>query len=61
MGDFFFIEKQYIWKYRAERTPQKTKTLVYPGWNKMLKILGILFELMKIETHGSKNCFKMFL
>ena len=35
--------------------------LIFPVWNKILKIWDILLELMQVEVKCSKNNFKFFL
>ena len=53
---FFLSEKEiFNWTYLLKKTPQRTKILISPVWNKVLKIWGTLFELMNIEVHCSKN------
>ena len=47
--------------YLLKKTPRRTKILISPVWNKILKIWAILFELINIEVQCSKNCFKFLL
>ena len=56
-ADVFFLSEKEIfnWTYLLKKTPQRTKILISPVWNKVLKIWGTLFELMNIEVHCSKN------
>ena len=59
---FFSSEKElFSWTYLLKKTPQRTKILISPIWNKILKIWDTLFELIQIEVQCSKNSLKMFL
>ena len=44
-----------------KKTPWRTKILIYPVWNKILKIWDTLFELIQIELQCSKNYFNFFI
>ena len=58
----FLSEKElFSWTYFLKKTTQKTKILIFPVWNKILKIRDTLFELIQIEPQCSKNIFKNFL
>ena len=58
----FFVRKElFSWIYLLKKTPRRTKTLISPVWNKILKIWETLFELIQIEVHCSKNYFKISL
>ena len=43
------------------KTPRRSKILISPVWNKILKMWYRLFELIQIEVQCSKNYFKIFL
>ena len=43
-----------------KNTP-RTKILISPVWNKILKIWDIHFEFIQIEVKCSKNYFKTFI
>ena len=45
----------------TKKTPRKTKVLISPIWNKILKIWHTRFELIQTEVQCSKNYFKTFL
>ena len=45
-------------KHLLKKTPQRTKTLVSPVWNKILKIWDTLSELIQIKVQCSKNYFR---
>ena len=44
-----------------QNTPRKTKILISPVCNKILKIRDTLFEFIQIEVQCSKNYFKKSL
>ena len=59
---FFSSEKEIFSRtYLLKKTPRRTKILISPVWNKILKIWDILFELIQIEVQCSKNYFNIFL
>ena len=59
---FFSSEKElFSWTYLLKKTPRRTKILISPVWNKILKIWDTLFEFMQIEVKYVKNYFKIFL
>ena len=59
---FFLSEKEVFSRtYLLKKTPPRTKILISPIWNKILKIWDTLFELIQIEVQCSKNSLKMFL
>ena len=47
--------------YLLKKTLQRTKKIVSPVWNKILKIWDTYFELIQIEVQCSKNYFSFFL
>ena len=51
----------FSWTDLLKRTSWRTKILIFPVWNKILKIWDTLFELIQIEVKCSKNHFKTFL
>ena len=58
---FFSSEKKlFSLTYLLKKTAQMTKILIFPVWNKILKIWDILLEIIQIEVQWSKNCFKIF-
>ena len=58
----FSSEKRlFSWAYLLKKTPQRTKILIYPVWNKILEIWDTLLKLINVEGQCSKNCFKIFL
>ena len=58
---FFSPEKQLFSWCLPKKTPRRTKILITPVWNKILKIWDTLFELIEIDVQYSKNYFKIFL
>ena len=59
---FFSSEKElFSWTYLLKKTPRRTKILISPVWNKILKIWDTLFKFMQIEVKCVKNYFKIFL
>ena len=59
---FFSSEKElFTCTFLLKKTPQRIKILLYPVWNKILKIWDILFEIIQIEVQCSKNYFNFFL
>ena len=51
----------FSWTHILKKTLRRTKMLLFPDWNKILKIWDKLFELIQIEVQCSKSYFKMFL
>ena len=45
----------------TKKTPRRTKILISPVWNNILKIWDTIFELIQIEVQYSKNYFKSSL
>ena len=61
VGIFFFSEKElFSWTYLSKKTPWRTKILIFPVWNKILKIWSTLFEIIQIEVQYSKMYLKFF-
>ena len=62
-ADIFFVTKGelFSWTYLLKKILQRTKILISPVWNKILKIWDTLFELIQIDVQYSKNCFKIFI
>ena len=60
---FFFVRKKELFSstYLLQKTPRRTKILISPAWNKILKIWDKRFELINIELECCKNYFKTFL
>ena len=59
---FFSAEKElFSCIYLLKKTPRRTKILISPVWNKILKIWDTLFELIQIEGKCSKKFFKISL
>ena len=53
---YFFVRKgAFQWNKSTKNTPQRTKILIYPAWNKILKIWDTLFEIIQIEVQCSKK------
>ena len=54
--DVFLSEKEHFkWTYLLKKPPRRTKMLISPVSNKILKIWDKPFELIKIEVQCSKN------
>ena len=54
--DVFLSEKEHFkWTYLLKKAPRRTKMLISPVSNKILKIWDKPFELIKIEVQCSKN------
>ena len=51
----------FSWTYLLKKTPRRTKILISPVWNKILKIWDTHLELIQIEVQCSKNYFKIYL
>ena len=47
--------------YLLKKAPRRTKILIYPVYNKILKNWDTLFELINIEVQCSKKKFNFFL
>ena len=61
-ADIFSSEKElFSWTYLLKKTPLRTKILISPVWNKILRIWDIAFEFIQIEVQCSKSYFKIFL
>ena len=61
-ADGFASEKELLsWTYLLKKTPRRTKRLISPFWNSILKIWGTLFKLIQLEIKCSKSYFKYFL
>ena len=58
---FFSPEKELFSWCLLKKTPRRTKILITPVWNKILKIWDTLFELIQIDVQCSKYYFKIFL
>ena len=50
----------FSWTHILKKTLRRTKMLLFPDWNKILKIWDTLFELIQIEVQCIKNYFKFF-
>ena len=61
--DLFFSSRKefFSWTYLLKKTPRRTKILIFPVWNKILKIWDTHFEHIRIKVQCSKNYFKIFL
>ena len=60
-ADGFTSEKElFIWTYLLKKALRRTKILLFPVWNKILKIWDTLFEIIQIEAQCSKVYFKFF-
>ena len=58
---FLSSEKElFSWTYLLKETPGRTKILMFPVSNKILKIWDIFFELIQIEVECSKKYFNFF-
>lgn len=56
--DVFSSEELLLsWTYLLKKTSQKIKILIFPAWNKFLKICDTLLEIVQIEVLCSKNYF----
>ena len=56
---FFSSEKElFSGTYLLKKTQRRTKVLISPVWNRILKIWDTLFELLQIEVQCSKNYLK---
>ena len=60
VGIFFSGKELFSWTYLSKKTPRRTKILIFPVWNKILKIWSTLFEIIQIEVQHSKMYFKIF-
>ena len=61
ISPFFWSGKElFSGTHLLKETPRRTKT-ISPVWKKILKIWGILFELIEMEVQFSKNYWKGFL
>ena len=58
---FFSSEKELFSRTDPlKETLWRIKILIFPVWNKILKIWDKFFELMQIEVQCNKNHFKIF-
>ena len=58
----FSSKKEFFsWTYLLKKTPWRTKILISPVWNKILKVWDTHFALIQIEVQCCKNYFKIFL
>ena len=58
---FISSEKElFSWTYLLLNTPRRTKMLICPVWNKILKIWGSLFDLTQIEDNEVNIVSKFF-
>ena len=57
----FTTDASFLWKYLLKNTLRRTKILVSPVWNQILKIWDTIFELIQIEVQCSQNEFITFL
>ena len=57
----FFSSKKELFSrtYLLKKTQRKTKVLISPVWNRILKIWETHFELIQIEVQCSKNYLKI--
>ena len=54
----FSLKKElFSWTYLLKKTQRKTKILISPVWNKILKFWETLFELINIEGEISSKFF----
>ena len=61
-ADVFSSEKELLsWTYLLKKAPRRTKRLISPFLNSVLKIWGTLFELTQLEVKCSKSYFNFFL
>ena len=60
VGIFFSEKELFSWTYLSKKTPRRTKILIFPVWNKILKIWSTLFEIIQIEVQYSKMYLKIF-
>ena len=51
----------FSWAYLLKKTPRRTIIFISPVWNKILKIWGIVFELIQIGGQCRKNYLKNIL
>ena len=58
---FYVSEKELLsWTYLLKKRSRRTKILISPVWNKILKIWDNFSELIQIEAQCSKNDFTFF-
>ena len=53
---FFASEKElFNWTHQLKKAPWRTKIIISPVWNKILKFWSTLFELIQINSVNNKN------
>ena len=57
---FWSKKELFSWRYLLKKTPRRTKILISPVWNMILKIWDTLFELIQIEVECSQNYLNFF-